>query len=1082
MTAPGMYGAAVKWFTLAVALCGIISAPPALSAELPGYVGCFPEVELYLDKSSGEEYALELVRPPREQRHSWHAAFVIDSEEPFVKGQAYRVSFDVRSPQGAKLSFSIKQKQEPWNFVQDPEHQTVSLDAGAEWKTFSFSFTAVGTYPAGATSQSFFVGANPAGTQIFIRNFRVSSLSAYDTLDISAQANFGFADEIAGDGKGGWSDQGPNNDFRSFPTGLRRFCDIPFNVISPEANGGRAIISFNSADVRTGLKETVLNVTTPRKYLYLLNAETYAPPSRKAIAQLVFELHDGSQETVILHHGVDSGNWWSPREGANAAVALEQKNDLLRVGAYVSQFSVPAGTRAIRLRTLEVSNWIVIAATLADFELTREPLVLCQYNASREWRPIPMPPYPLSGSALDLSGFGFPKGNPQRIVSHNGHLAFANAPDRPLRLRGSLYLPLRLFDWPGKMAVNSRDFKPDVEEFTDALVRSGFNMIRLHLMDLNLMKWEKITAFDNMPSSPAEIPFDPVKVDFYQYLVKCCRDRGIYITLDICGAESMFTDTRPDWMGNTMPKDFKSRLYYDEKYRKNWAAGATWLIRLKNPHTGNTLADENTIFLIEFCNEQLFDWSKTSVDALDAEWQKFQSARTGRQGPFPKLNAFTASEKSELGTAMNLFIMQKELELLAFYKSTVRAAGYRGLCFNFDNGHQISRIPPLAQLEVNSLHPYFAHVEWVDGKQLVSQDSQANAGSGFMAAWRLIDRPFVTTEYNYAFWNQFRHESGLIQPVVASLNAWDGITTHCEAVFPVQHPLDIFFNGPDPVNRAYEVVSEYIYKRGYVKPNPGTSAFIVTDEDVAAGGKSIINITCGSILSWLTRTGILYTGAQEGGIPSAQADIYLAPQKNEMRDSSGHFAQSIDSLDGLLQLLKNKAVIPDGNLSDPQRQLWQSGSGEVTVNGDAAEISVTAPRIEAVTVKKAEKKNLGAMTIGSASIPALIAAISQDENALPDSERLLLVIATDAVNSGMKFSSTKRLELEDRGTLPVLYRCGTFSLELESGMQSPALYALRCDGQRMEEIPVTVKNGRLCFTIDTQKLKEPAVFFELLEQ
>ena len=113
---------------------------------------------------------------------------------------------------------------------------------------------------------------------------------------------------------------------------------------------------------------------------------------------------------------------------------------------------------------------------------------------------------------------------------------------------------------------------------------------------------------------------------------------------------------------------------------------------------------------------------------------------------------------------------------------------------------------------------------------------------------------------------------------------------------------------------------------------------------------------------------------------------------------------------------------------------------------------------------------------------ALIAVISQDDASIDESRRLLLVIATDAVNSGMRFSSPKRLELESIGKLPVLYRCGQFKLGVKSAMKNPVLYALRCDGTRIEEIPLEAGGGRLSIQIDTTVLGEPAVFFELAEK
>ena len=42
--------------------------------------------------------------------------------------------------------------------------------------------------------------------------------------------NRGFKDEVADDGKGGWSDQGPTTDLREFPTGAQNFGGVPFLV------------------------------------------------------------------------------------------------------------------------------------------------------------------------------------------------------------------------------------------------------------------------------------------------------------------------------------------------------------------------------------------------------------------------------------------------------------------------------------------------------------------------------------------------------------------------------------------------------------------------------------------------------------------------------------------------------------------------------------------------------------------------------------------------------------------------------------------------------------------------------------
>ena len=45
-----------------------------------------------------------------------------------------------------------------------------------------------------------------------------------------AYANRALADDLYEDGKGGWTDQGPGSDLRTFPTGAQTFKQIPFKI------------------------------------------------------------------------------------------------------------------------------------------------------------------------------------------------------------------------------------------------------------------------------------------------------------------------------------------------------------------------------------------------------------------------------------------------------------------------------------------------------------------------------------------------------------------------------------------------------------------------------------------------------------------------------------------------------------------------------------------------------------------------------------------------------------------------------------------------------------------------------------
>ena len=49
-------------------------------------------------------------------------------------------------------------------------------------------------------------------------------------VDLKSAVNRGFRDETAGDGRGGWFDQGPANDMSGFKSGVRNFSGVPFRM------------------------------------------------------------------------------------------------------------------------------------------------------------------------------------------------------------------------------------------------------------------------------------------------------------------------------------------------------------------------------------------------------------------------------------------------------------------------------------------------------------------------------------------------------------------------------------------------------------------------------------------------------------------------------------------------------------------------------------------------------------------------------------------------------------------------------------------------------------------------------------
>jgi hypothetical protein len=81
---------------------------------------------------------------------------------------------------------------------------------------------------------------------------------AYRPIDLSPYANRAFADDVADDGKGGWTDQGPSADLHDFPTGNRDFRGVPFII----GSGAKAIVVLAS-DSKPGKDKMPWEVTIP---------------------------------------------------------------------------------------------------------------------------------------------------------------------------------------------------------------------------------------------------------------------------------------------------------------------------------------------------------------------------------------------------------------------------------------------------------------------------------------------------------------------------------------------------------------------------------------------------------------------------------------------------------------------------------------------------------------------------------------------------------------------------------------------------------------------------------------------------
>ena len=153
-------------------------------------------------------------------------------------------------------------------------------------------------------------------------------------LDLSRAANMDFADETPGDGKGGWTDQGPTNDLRMFQPGLRVFNGIKFQVIDPRKNHGKSCLVLRGENLPTLPDSAAIELPSNVRgasYLYLLHAAGWTKPhSRLGSVEITYPGQLRQREDLTV--GIDAGNWWNPENLPNGTVVWRDHNDHAALG------------------------------------------------------------------------------------------------------------------------------------------------------------------------------------------------------------------------------------------------------------------------------------------------------------------------------------------------------------------------------------------------------------------------------------------------------------------------------------------------------------------------------------------------------------------------------------------------------------------------------------------------------------------------------------------------------------------------------------------------------------------------------
>ena len=208
-------------------------------------------------------------------------------------------------------------------------------------------------------------------------------------LDLRKVANRNFADDRAGDNKGGWTDQG-DNDFRQMPLGRQTMANIPFEIIDPASNDGRSCVVLRGRNTPGAARE-VSGIPVNAKIAGICFLHTAGYGGEQGTCA-VYRIHyaDGRRVDYPMTVPVNVADWWSPGLLKEAVPGIIRTNSLgYQIGCFVARWDNPRP--AVEVKSVDFiasqtprATPILVAATA---ELAHpQPLIwLDSNNRDQKW-------------------------------------------------------------------------------------------------------------------------------------------------------------------------------------------------------------------------------------------------------------------------------------------------------------------------------------------------------------------------------------------------------------------------------------------------------------------------------------------------------------------------------------------------------------------------------------------------------------------------------------------------------------------------------------------------------------------------
>ncbi|HUT59401.1 MAG TPA: hypothetical protein VNA25_16250 [Phycisphaerae bacterium] len=855
-------------------------------------------------------------------------------------------------------------------------------------------------------------------------------------INLKPIVNMDWRDEVWGDGHGGWTDQG-DTDLRNIEVGTKTFFGIPFEVIDPAKNGGKAVLTLKSKKFSPGPVTATAAVGMKARSLYVLHASAWTGGH---MATYIVHYDDGTDAEIPVRAKEEICDWWGPTHGAKYRVAFQvpsAKTDA--VGMLVFGWDNPAPDKLIKsieFKSQMADGIVLVAAvtasdkpvSLPDPKDIPEPDYLksdLDTLDKGQWFPVEVVPDEFGPTPIDQAAtLDAPAGKHGFMRTVQGRWVFEDG--TPVRLVAT-------------MQGTPRD-KKESEYQARWLAKYGFNMVRIgHLVTGP----EENSAVDWHQADSRHL--NPKTMDQLDYLIAELAKRGIYSRLTMIWY-------RKAKKGDGLDGFDESVAYADQKAKRTRkpgeeavfdTVGSTFfdpkviefnidlekaIMTHKNPYRDNKMYGEDpAICQIEVTNEDgvffytidgMSPFYQKRLDRLWADWllKKYGSEEKLREAWG---NDLAAEEKLADGTVKRLIIWQfnnvpkaklpRARDQLRFYveiesayfnktKDALRAAGAKQpICgtgwFGVGAGFYPELYSNVPGMDYIDRHHYYGGGP---GGWQILQGMPFNDESALkkpecilkLSQERVLGMPYTLSEWASVLPNQWRLEAPPLMAFYGNcLNGWDapihfaceggggGFSRFLKWMWPIGEPSTLC---------QYPALSQLI-RRGDVKE--GEEVFVRNLPD----GKLFSAQPLKDVAIKLDISGPYEMSSEQGVNARSLAAFYAAAV-------------------GKTGVRFPKEDVPDASIDltkyiDMQKKEIRAATGELYWNYGAGYVTADTPRTQAaVGFLAGVPVRLGDCEIRTSNRIASILVTSWDGKPLKESRHILITAVGRSRNTDMAYS------------------------------------------------------------------------------